>query len=670
MLKAVVQSKKLKGAAHAEQAFEMGGIHKQWQSLCREASADCAAGADPSGCCSVKRIRFLLDLFQTHFVAKHAEDGDDDEISAEASDVDFVELLNGYILDDAYSLIECMDDFHHVHAEHLEHVASKRPFCACPHATCHGNKRMDFHLLDTWAQREYFGYALKEDKHLVELFVKYHLLLQHEHAPETAKLPQHSKFVTQVLPEAESVADTDTANAFEFGERFYYGKHFAAQKGDHFIARPAHANLKDEMLNNEIHPIGVSDFLDFMVKAHSLSLTRVARGKQARDNLADNAFFELPPRSPFSVAHVLSVIIYTNDTDIQYNFKKKACRRLHRGDTVAAIARRNAQIGHWYTLFVQSVFFYGETMRKKDTLYTGMSCRLLFGRLTPRFGCPLSTTVAFDVAQRFAKEGIVLELKSSVALKNFFLDVEPFSCFPEERERLFAFAEDIYIDSIRFGDDFRTNAHKAHFEAFRLFDCVLMTKSVYHPALLRDECQQLLSLHIGCFVQMGAPRHTLMDSLQHAFLIDEEYDTDACFCDLEAVVACLDERGQRMFEALMPYLEIDAYLRDLFKAMASKLKGDGGVIHLIRSEFEGKLNQELRRQIMTLVGTCGAAARVRFIAEYSWTIRGAQFEALKELETGEALRSAEFRHPLASQAGDLVFTMLMLRSTPESVWLA
>ena len=58
--------------------------------------------------------------------------------------------------------------------------------------------------------------------------------------------------------------------------------------------------------------------------------------------------------------------------------------------------------------------------------------------------------------------------------------------------------------------------------------------------------QCLEHVHIDCFLLTGAPQHTVMDSLRHAFLTEEEYDTDVCFCDVEAVVAKIDQLDRRV----------------------------------------------------------------------------------------------------------------------------
>eukprot|EP01084_Bolivina_argentea_P027512 51136_1 len=126
---------------------------------------------------------------------------------------------------------------------------------------------------------------------------------------------------------------------------------------------------------------------------------------------AENTDYVIPVDCPLSISQMLTVILYTNQTELQYNFKKFGCRKQNKNDTIKHIALRNKEIGHWYWLFVTTVLFYGNRTSSKDTFYHGLNVQLLFNRFNPIFQSPISTTTDLTVASQFAEGGIILELK-------------------------------------------------------------------------------------------------------------------------------------------------------------------------------------------------------------------------------------------------------------------
>eukprot|EP01084_Bolivina_argentea_P260822 440589_1 len=143
----------------------------------------------------------------------------------------------------------------------------------------------------------------------------------------------------------------------------------------------------------------------------------------------------------------------------------------------------NKEIGNWYWLFSQTIYLYGTntTDKNKFKVYHGINVKLLFPSFTPSFDCPISTTTQFEVAQGFASNGIILELKPSNSSHDKYLSVYWLSAYPHEYEYLFASASHLSICNIRFNSykfDI-TYSFEDHLNAMRLFDFIVNKKCSY-----------------------------------------------------------------------------------------------------------------------------------------------------------------------------------------------
>lgn len=81
-----------------------------------------------------------------------------------------------------------------------------------------------------------------------------------------------------------------------------------------------------------------------------------------------------------------------------------------------------------------AIAFYGKAMKPKDTVWHGLSQKMVFKEFSTYFDCPTSTTTQVQVAANFAEDGggIVLKLKSRHADNPCIaLDVSHFSAYQE-----------------------------------------------------------------------------------------------------------------------------------------------------------------------------------------------------------------------------------------------
>ena len=263
-----------------------------------------------------------------------------------------------------------------------------------------------------------------------------------------------------------------TPSAFKFGNlELKHWKHFEKRKD--YIKSPKYTNLKEESLNNSIHSISITTFNQILVKSLIHQRSNTGKRMKARNNGRSNSIYEIPAKSPVSTAHIMVVIMYTDLTDLQKEYKKKGCRTptIQTHSDLEEFKALHGEISWWYKLLWECVTFWGEETTPMDTFYTGLNCRLVFDSLAPKFLCPISTTICESVAHRFSKGyGLILKMKPSASLADTYLNVEWLSSFGEqEKERLFVRALSLFVVDIQSFDGGKRMKIQQYVECFILF---------------------------------------------------------------------------------------------------------------------------------------------------------------------------------------------------------
>ena len=109
------------------------------------------------------------------------------------------------------------------------------------------------------------------------------------------------------------------------------------------------------------------------------------------------------------------------------------------------------EIANWYRLLMEATVFYGTNVQETDVFFTGMSVPLVFNTYNPEFWCPISTTTSYQIAHNFSKgRGLILKMKPVRGASDYYFDVEWFSQFPSEKERLFGEASTLQIADLSY----------------------------------------------------------------------------------------------------------------------------------------------------------------------------------------------------------------------------
>ena len=152
--------------------------------------------------------------------------------------------------------------------------------------------------------------------------------------------------------------------------------------------------------------------------------------------------YGIKENSSIQIKHLMSIILYTDYTEISYNFSK-SFRHIYKNESVESIKKRNSKYFFWSKCLRELVEVYGSDTYPENTniteFYHGTSY-LLFPQMIAKFKGPTSTSSQMEVAAIFSSEknGIILSLEnrpSGVGVE--FFNCNFLSAYSNEDESLF-----------------------------------------------------------------------------------------------------------------------------------------------------------------------------------------------------------------------------------------
>merc|ERR1719361_751281 len=226
-----------------------------------------------------------------------------------------------------------------------------------------------------------------------------------------------------------------------------------------------------------------------------------------------------------------------------------------------------------------------------------------------------------------------------------YFDVEWISAYFDEKERLFAFAQNLMISDIRYfdGDHLLRNNH--YLNAFRLFS----------------------SLFCGHFIS------PLIRSKKGK----KEQKPWRVLVDLMTVYNATNGITKTMDNALT--LRIPLYLQQLFYHLLDGFKSDKNMKYVIESEID-LLDESLKRELVLvspsisehghngkltlspLMRTLCSVNRIALMRKYIWVIHGKQFEEIQSAKSEKRIDS-EMHHLNLSDGKRVSFVLQLVRKS-------
>eukprot|EP01083_Nonionella_stella_P005185 15036_1 len=170
---------------------------------------------------------------------------------------------------------------------------------------------------------------------------------------------------------------------------------------------PKFANLKAEVINNEICTISSSEWNVIIAKAHVHKETNHYKAMACNASYFKQ-YYDISEGTPISVQHIAAMMLYCNKDALQRRFSETIwdvqLNEKHRNyHHLAKLLRENVE-----------VFGSNNIALKNVSLYHGVALDSQFSSLDICFNGPLSSTTSYEVAAGFAMgakdgEGMVLE---------------------------------------------------------------------------------------------------------------------------------------------------------------------------------------------------------------------------------------------------------------------
>eukprot|EP01084_Bolivina_argentea_P031455 58219_1 len=194
---------------------------------------------------------------------------------------------------------------------------------------------------------------------------------------------------------------------------------------------------------------------------------------------------------PISQEHVLSLITYTDITDLCTSFRE-TYRPMSTNETVAQRKKRHAPFANMGRLLYEAYIFYASTNSQVKVLYQVVSYQFVFKSLYCSFDAPSSITAAVSVVHNcMDPNGIVLKCESG-DYSEFIrtLDMSLFSCFDATEEHLIC-ETTLHIFDIAIPAEGGWIGYK-YMQPLSLYESLARVGIVHTPRLLKSRNQNRL----------------------------------------------------------------------------------------------------------------------------------------------------------------------------------
>eukprot|EP01084_Bolivina_argentea_P249776 418285_1 len=209
---------------------------------------------------------------------------------------------------------------------------------------------------------------------------------------------------------------------------------------EYHTLKPLYTNLAEEVTQNKMCSITKQQFETEMQSVNFI----MESNKYANDlrSYKTDKRYGIKIDERMHSENILCVFLYCNHSQLCEKFRQ-SYRNENYNDLNEVIIKRHCHNFYWFGRFLTTAIeFWGQTPRRNDRLYHGLSQKFLFNEFSTVYEIPTSTTGKISVAHGFAKDGgIVIQLapkwKKEINSSKY-LDVSIFSDFKHEQEKLFA----------------------------------------------------------------------------------------------------------------------------------------------------------------------------------------------------------------------------------------
>eukprot|EP01084_Bolivina_argentea_P006060 11455_1 len=352
----------------------------------------------------------------------------------------------------------------------------------------------------------------------------------------------NSKFVTKLTQLQDAQIQfrihTDWSSCYQNGFKFYYHQYYkhkdvtteyipGAPRGafdsgnvwvnpnytfQEWFIYPKYKSLKQEFLQNA-YVILTNEQYKYELKKAELKLNSYHGKKIRGSNKRYEIVYNHKENSRITINHILSIVIYTNFNEINYEFSK-TFRRIHPKESDDSVRTRHRNFYHWAKYLVETVHCYGDDCGE-ISFYRGIDRMCFFEDFSTWFYAPTSVTDVLDVAINFAThEGIVIQIADYIDSPTSYFDCRFWSDFPAESEKLFMATINI-LQIIGLNAMYNDIQYDGWIRALRIFDTVLI-KGMYLFDKIYDEDRCRIDLLVETIVDRKK-HHTIPKDIVACF---------------------------------------------------------------------------------------------------------------------------------------------------------
>ena len=274
-----------------------------------------------------------------------------------------------------------------------------------------------------------------------------------------------------------------------FGKRYYYWPWYKdnenedtfwnpGKKYKDLYITPKYSNLKEEIVDNKIYNISITEYdrtydkaIMYQEKSDVINTIRSSTKGYGK------CHYNIGNNQVLRIEHIMSIMLYTDHQHLSLEFAM-SFRRKSMMETENDFKAKKSEYANWDKFLRECVELYGTKMEtnKWKTFYTGISSQIVFNQFRVNMHCPISASRQLSVIMMFGQEddGIIIDLGQAPQPGNILkcFNCSLFSCYAEEDEFLFigGYAP-IQINSVRVIGECKNYQH--FLKAFGYFDTIM-----------------------------------------------------------------------------------------------------------------------------------------------------------------------------------------------------
>eukprot|EP01084_Bolivina_argentea_P314750 545194_1 len=492
---------------HTEFDKRMNDLHSKFKDIVSEQHQSNDINCNIDSCISIKRVIPILEFYL--FCQSTVEC-----LFIPSTHVkylcDIIDKLFNYSV---HSMLRDIQHIHHVHVLKLNHLFAINDNI---HTKCNGDDCTIYKRHNRKRRQHRFSHQIRE-RFTVNMLDKCHSSLLHSNSKRKFSSLTINRFVTFSQDDSKKDDHSTKLPHYLFGQPLNYHDEKESNRNTEFMTfvRPIHHDLKTELLKNKYYQISMEDYKYYLCAAETFrnesNICKEIRAKPLGMAL------HISPNDIISIEHLLCILTYCNDSDLQQMFCKN-CRKQNMSDSDDMLIENNKHIANWCRLLHEAVLLFGEPLEEAKTVYRGISQTFIFSEIKASFWTPTSTTTNVQIAEDFIDDqnnGMILSLFNERGRGGMHFDCEWISEYSNEKERLF-FGVALIINNVKLTNNSIGDC-SIHIQGIQLFQAIITGRPFCNKSIFKESVQNSLINMIECYLKVADANYNIPNYIRSCF---------------------------------------------------------------------------------------------------------------------------------------------------------